>query len=159
MWRFKPFSQNGTLKELENGKVMMENWFLTLKVYTTRWRVPQNIQRSLPKTSHIQLNLNHTTVWYMHGAKAKAKPLDYYPSVDEIFQELARKSNTSLSIPARAKETNHPIEEALIDQGKEEDYELRLYISTFMWLFHNLSKLKVHRLNIKRPYRQNKVSS
>ena len=25
MWRFKPFSQTGTLKELENGKVLLEN--------------------------------------------------------------------------------------------------------------------------------------
>ena len=64
--------------------------------------------------------------------KAKAKPLDYYPSVDENFQELARQSNTKLSILARAKATNHPIEEPLTDKEKEEDYELRLYISTFM---------------------------
>ena len=27
MWRFKPFSQNGTLKELANEKVLFENWF------------------------------------------------------------------------------------------------------------------------------------
>ena len=27
MWCFKPFSQNGTLKELANGKVLLENWF------------------------------------------------------------------------------------------------------------------------------------
>ena len=26
MWRFKPFSQKGTLKELEDGKVLLENW-------------------------------------------------------------------------------------------------------------------------------------
>ena len=26
MWRFKPFSQRGTLQELENGKVLLENW-------------------------------------------------------------------------------------------------------------------------------------
>ena len=25
MWRFKPFSHTGTLKELENGKVLLEN--------------------------------------------------------------------------------------------------------------------------------------
>ena len=65
----------------------------------------------------------------MQGAKEKAKPLDYYRTVDEIFQELARQSNTNLSIPARAKETNHPIEEPLTDQEKKEDYELRIYIS------------------------------
>ena len=53
MWRFKPFAQTGTLKELENGKVLLENWFQQLKIQTTRWRVPQNIRRSLPKNSHI----------------------------------------------------------------------------------------------------------
>ena len=43
MWRFKPFTQTRTLKELENGKVLFENWFQQLKIQTTRWRVPQNI--------------------------------------------------------------------------------------------------------------------
>ena len=88
MWRFKPFSQNGTLKELANGKVMLENWFQNLKIQMTRWRVPQKIQRSLPKTPHIQLDLDHIAVWYMQGEKAKARALDYYPTVEEIFQEL-----------------------------------------------------------------------
>ena len=27
MWRFKPFSQTRTLKELENLKVLLKNWF------------------------------------------------------------------------------------------------------------------------------------
>ena len=27
MWRFKPFSQKGTLHELERGKILLENWF------------------------------------------------------------------------------------------------------------------------------------
>ena len=49
------------------------------------------------------------------GGKAKAKPLDYYPIVEEIFHELARQSNTKLSIPAKAKEINQPIEEPLTD--------------------------------------------
>ena len=62
MWRFNPFAQNGTLKELANGKVMLENWFQNLKIQTTRWRVPRNIRRSLPKTAHIQLELNRTRV-------------------------------------------------------------------------------------------------
>ena len=65
MWRFKPFAQTGALKELANGKVLLENWFQNLKIQTTRWRVPQNIQRSLSKIAHIQLELDHTTVWYM----------------------------------------------------------------------------------------------
>ena len=90
MWRFKPFSQKGTLKELEDKKVLLENWLQQLKVRTTRWRVPQNIQPSLPTKSHMQLELDHTSMWYMQGDNSNAKALDYYPSVDQIFQELSR---------------------------------------------------------------------
>ena len=82
MWRFKPFSQNGTMKELAKGKVLLENWLQQLKVHMTRSRVPQNIRRSLPKKAHIQLELDHTTVWYMQGTKPNAKSLDYYPTVE-----------------------------------------------------------------------------
>ena len=111
---------------------MLEKWFQNLKIQITRWTVPQNIQRSLPKIAHIQLELDHTTVWYMQGEKATAKPLDYYPIVEEIFHDLARQSGTKLSILAKAKEINQPIKESLTDQEKEKDYELRLHISTFM---------------------------
>ena len=90
MWRFKPFAQTGTLKELANGKVLLENWFQQLKLQMTRRRVPRNIRRSLPKIEHIQLELDHTVVWYMQGVKEKANTLDYYPTVEEIFRELAR---------------------------------------------------------------------
>ena len=76
MSRFKPFSQKGTLKELEYGKVLLENWLQQLKVYMTRWRVPQNIRRSIPTKSHIQLELDHTSVWYMQGDDSNAKALD-----------------------------------------------------------------------------------
>ena len=82
MWRFKSFSQKGTMKELADRKVLLENWPQQLKFHTTRWRVPQNIRRSLPKKSHIQLELDHTTMWYMQGAKSDAKALDYYSSVE-----------------------------------------------------------------------------
>ena len=68
----------------------------------------------------------------MQGAKAKAKTLDYYLTVEEIFRELARQSGTKLSIPTKAKEATLAIEEPLTDQEKEEDYELRLHIGNFM---------------------------
>ena len=67
----------------------------------------------------------------MQGAKTKAKTLDYYPTVEEIFWELAQQSSTKLPIPTKDKETNLAIEEPLTNQEQEEDYELRLYISTF----------------------------
>ena len=94
--------------------------------------MPRNIRIILPKIAHIQLELDHTVVWYMQGEKATAKPLDYHPTVKYIFHELAQQSGTKLSIPVKAKEINQTIEEPLIDQEKEEDYELRLHISTFM---------------------------
>ena len=68
----------------------------------------------------------------MQGEKSKAKPLDYYPTVEEIFHKIARQSGTKLSIPAKANEVNLAIEEPLTDQEKEEDYELRLHINTFV---------------------------
>ena len=68
----------------------------------------------------------------MQGEKSTTRPLDYYPVVEEIFRELTRQSDTKLSIPAKEKEINQTIEEPLIDQEKEEDYELRLHISAFM---------------------------
>ena len=68
----------------------------------------------------------------MQGAKAKAKTLEYYPTIKEIFRELAWQSSTKLSILAKAKEATSAIEEPLTDQEKEEDYELRLHISNFM---------------------------
>ena len=117
---------------MENGKVLLENWFQQLKIQTTRWRVPQNIRRSLPKTTHIHLELEHTAVWYMQGAKAKEKTLDYCPIVEEIFRELARLSGTKLSVLEKAKEATLAIEEPLTDQEKEEYYELQLHISTFV---------------------------
>ena len=68
----------------------------------------------------------------MQGAKTNAKTLDYYPIVEEIFREVSRQAGTKLPILAKAKETTFSIEEPLIDQEKEEDYELNLYISTFV---------------------------
>ena len=68
----------------------------------------------------------------MQMEKATAKPLEYYPTVEEIFRELARQSSTKLSIPAKAKEINQTIEEPLTYQEKEEDYKIQLHINTFM---------------------------
>ena len=68
----------------------------------------------------------------MQGTKTKAKTLDYYPTIEEIFRELARQSSTKLSILAKSKEATLAIKEPLTDQEKEEDYELRLHISTFV---------------------------
>ena len=85
MNRFKPFSLKGTPCELAQGKIFLENWFQQLKLHTTRWWVPQNIRRNLPAKSHIQLEIDHTAVWYMQGEHPKATALDYYPTTEQIF--------------------------------------------------------------------------
>ena len=95
--------------------MFLENWFPNLKVQTTRWRVPQNIRRCLPPTTHIQLELDHTAVWHLQGSTAKEKTLDYYPTFKEIFTELAHQSKTKIAIPTGAKEINQPIVEPLTD--------------------------------------------
>ena len=76
--------------------------------------------------SHIQLELDHTSVWYMQGEDPKANALEYYPSVDQIFRELSRQAKTKILVPEAAKRVNFSIEEPLTDQEKEEEYELNL---------------------------------
>ena len=60
-----------------------------------------------PPTTHIQLEFDHTVVWHKKGLTAKEKTLDYYPTVEEIFTEMATQSKTGITIPGAAKESNH----------------------------------------------------
>ena len=98
----------------------------------TRRRVPQNIRRNLPAKSHIQLEIDHTAVWYMQGEDPKATALDYYPTADQVFRELTRQVKTKIPVPEADKQVDFSIKEPFTDQEKEEDYELNLYISTFV---------------------------
>ena len=77
--------------------------------------MPQNIRICLPPTTHIQLELDHTVVWHKQGSQENAKPLDYYPTVEELFTKLARQSKTNITIPEAAKASNQPIIEPLTD--------------------------------------------
>ena len=117
--------------EQEERKVFLEHWFQNLKIRTARWMVPQNIRRCLPPIAHIKLELDHTAVWHDQSSTAKTKPIDYYPTVEDIFTELARQTKTDIPILKVAKENNRVIIEPLTNQEKEEDYEFNLHISTF----------------------------
>ena len=55
----------------------------------------------------------------MQGDDSNAKALDYYPSVDQIFQELSRQAKTKIPVLATAKNIDISIEEPLTDQEKE----------------------------------------
>ena len=85
----------------------------------------------MPPIAHIQLELDHTAIWHKQRSTAKEKPLDYYPTIEEIFIELARQTKTNIPIPKATKENNQAIIEPLTDQEKEEHYEVNLHISTF----------------------------
>ena len=45
---------------------------------------------------------------------------------------MTRQEKTKIPVPEAAKQVNFSIIEPLTDQEKEEDYELNLYISTFV---------------------------
>ena len=68
----------------------------------------------------------------MQGDNSNAKALNYYPSIEQIFQELSRQAKTKTPVPAAAKQTDFSIAEPLTDQENKEGYELNLYISTFV---------------------------
>ena len=70
-------------------------------------------------------------VWYSQDSTTNAEPIDYYPTVEEIFNELAWQSKTKITILAGTQEINFSIVKPLADQEKEEYYEFFLHISTF----------------------------
>ena len=68
----------------------------------------------------------------MQGDNLNAKSLYDYPSVDQIFRELSQQAKIRIPVPVAVKQIDFSIKEPLIDQEKEEYYELNLYISTFV---------------------------
>ena len=68
----------------------------------------------------------------MQGQDPKAQDLDYYPTVKQIFRGLSQQEKTKIPVPDATKQIEFSIQEPLTDQEKEEDYELNLYISTFV---------------------------
>ena len=92
---------------------------------------PEHPTKSIGEIPHM-LDIDHTAVWYMQGEASNSKALDYYPSVDQIVQELSRQTKTKIPVPEVVKQVDFSIEEPLTDQEKEEYYELNIYISTFV---------------------------
>ena len=72
------------------------------------------------------------SIWYIQSQNPKSQDLDYYPTVEHIFRELTRQAQTKIPIPEAAKQVDFSIIEPLTNQEKEEEYELNLYISTFV---------------------------
>ena len=68
----------------------------------------------------------------MQGQDPKSQDLNYYPMVDHIFWELTRQAQRRIQIPEATKHVNFSTIEPLTDQEKEEDYNINIYISTFV---------------------------
>ena len=65
-------------------------WLQEVKSACHKWRVPQNIRQALPPNCHIELGLDYTKLWYVDDQAAEPTNLPFYPTVDEIFNELAQ---------------------------------------------------------------------
>ena len=51
----------------------------------------------------------------MQGQDPKENDLDYYPTVDQIFQELSRQAKMKILVPEAAKQVDFSIIEPLTD--------------------------------------------
>ena len=89
---------------IPSPKHIFTMWMQEVKLVCHKWRVPQNICRELPLTCHIELGLDHTKLWYVDSQAVEPTDLPFYPTVNEIFNESTRQSNTLYPIPLEARE-------------------------------------------------------
>ena len=132
MYNYSFFKIKETILGILRPKQIFTMWLQEVISPCHKWRVPQNIQRALPPTCHIELGLDHTKIWYVDGQAAEPTDLPFYPTVDEIFNELPRQSNTIYPIPheAREKQTNLLI--PLTDGENADQYEVELQMQPFV---------------------------
>ena len=52
---------------IPSPKQIFTMWLQEVKSACHKWRVPQNIRQALPLTFHIELELDHTKLWYVNG--------------------------------------------------------------------------------------------
>jgi len=89
MFNFRSFSMNNPNQLIERTKMLFEQWFQNLKLKCGRWRVAQNVRRSLPGSAHVDLQLDHTRIWSGVDGAGDADDLDYIPSVADIYAKLS----------------------------------------------------------------------
>ena len=67
-----------------------------------RWRVAQNVCRSLPGSAYVDLQLDHMRVWSGGEKVEDAANLDYIPSIVAIYADLSRQVGQAMQSPAVA---------------------------------------------------------
>ena len=143
MFNFKSFSMNNLKQLLERAKMLFEQWFQNLKLKCGRWRVAQNVRRSLLGSAYVDLQLDHTRVWrWVDGAKG-AEDLDYIPSVVDIYADLSRQTRQPMQPPTVAftscKQLSIPLKKA----KREEERETTMYIEMLFVVESELSQALV----------------
>jgi hypothetical protein len=83
-------------------------------------------------TCHIKLRLEHTKLLYVDGQATKLNDLPFYHTVNEIFNELSRQSNTLYPIPPEAREKQIDLLIPLINGEKADQYEAELKMQSFV---------------------------
>ena len=83
-------------------------------------------------TCHIESGLDHTKLWYTDSQGVEPVDLPYYPTIEHIFGELTRQSNTITPIPSLAKEIQVDHLLPLTDREKVEQHEAELQIQSFV---------------------------
>lgn len=99
MFNFRSFSMNNPNQLIERTKMLFEQWFQNLKLKCGRWRVAQNVRRSLLGSAHVDLQLDHTRIWSGVDGARDADDLDYIPSVADIYAKLSQQTGHLMQPP------------------------------------------------------------
>lgn len=118
MFNFRSFLVNNPKKHMDKAKMLFEQWFQNLKVKCGRWRVAQNVQRSLPSGAYIDLQLDYTRVWSGVDEVGTASDLDYIPLVAEIYAELSSQTGCQIQPPSVALATCEQLSIPLTEEKK-----------------------------------------
>ena len=121
MFNFRSFSMNNLKQLIERAKMLFEQWFQILKLKCGKWRVAQNVRRSLLGSAYIDLQLDHTRVWSGVDGVGDASDLDYIPTVVDIYAEISSQTGCQMQPPLEALETCEQLRIPLTEAEREEE--------------------------------------
>jgi len=116
---------------LERAKIWFEQWFQNLKIKCGKWRVAQNVRRSLLGTAYVDLQLDHTRILSEADNAEDVEDLDYIPSIVDIYANFSRQIGQTMQPPAVAFISCEQLSIPLTDAEKEEERETTMYIEMF----------------------------
>lgn len=131
MFNFRALSWKNPKSLIDRAKIFFEQWFQNLKLKCGRWRVAQNIRRSLPGSAHVDLQLDHTRVWSKIDGTQDASDLDYVPSTKDIYADLSWQTDHPMQPLMAALSSYDQVSTPLTEAEREEERELTMHIEMF----------------------------